>query len=250
MTVYFIGGGPGDPELLTVKAQKVIREADIVVYAGSLVNPQVLELCRPGAELLDSSAMNLEELQAVFARAKAQGKKVARIHSGDISLYSAAQEQMDWCRENGVDFESIPGVSSFLAACASLNQELTLPGVSQTVILTRIAGRTPVPAREDLANLAKIGATMVIFLSAHRMDEVASKLMEAYPNETPVVVVERASWPEETVVRGNLEDIAGKVKQAKIRRTAIVIVGQVLNREYQKSRLYASDFEHSYRKQR
>ncbi|MFQ5826328.1 MAG: precorrin-4 C(11)-methyltransferase, partial [Dehalococcoidia bacterium] len=218
-----------------------------VVYAGSLINPQVLKLARPDAELLDSAGMTLEDLQAVFAQARAQGKTVARVHSGDLSLFSAAQEQLDWCRENGVDFEVIPGVSSFSAACASLNQELTLPGVSQTVILTRLAGKTPVPTREELSQLAKIGATMVIFLSVHRMGEVAGKLMEAYPPETPIAVVERASWPGETIVRGSLQDIADKVRRAKIKRTALVIVGRVLDREYQRSRLYAADFKHSYR---
>jgi precorrin-4/cobalt-precorrin-4 C11-methyltransferase len=247
MKVYFIGGGPGDPELLTIKAQKVIQSADIVVYAGSLINPQVLKLSRPDAELINSAALTLEDLQAVFARAKTQGKTVARVHSGDLSLFSAAQEQMDWCRENGVDFEVIPGVSSFSAACASLKQELTLPGVSQTVILTRLGGKTPVPAREELSHLAKIGASMVIFLSVHRMGEVASRLMEAYPPETPIAVVERASWPGEIIVRGNLRDIADKVRRARIKRTALVIVGQVLDGEYQKSRLYAADFKHSYR---
>lgn len=250
MKVYFIGGGPGDPELLTVKARAVIEAADIVLYAGSLVNPEVLKLCKPGAELLDSSSMDLEELAAVFARARQQGKTVARVHTGDLSLYSAAQEQMDWCRENAVDYEVIPGVSSYSAACASLRQELTLPGVSQTVIITRLAGRTPVPEREDLSRLARTGATMVVFLSVHRIEEVAGKLAEAYPTETPVAVVERASWPAERVVRGSLGEIAGKVKEAGIGRTAVIIVGPVLNKRYEKSRLYASEFEHGYRKQK
>ncbi|MDP2744194.1 MAG: precorrin-4 C(11)-methyltransferase [Dehalococcoidia bacterium] len=247
MTVYFIGGGPGDPELLTIKARKAIEKADIVVYAGSLVSPRLLEFSKPGAELIDSSPLDLEGLQAVFLRAEREGKDVARIHSGDLSLYSAAQEQMDWCQGNGVDFVAIPGVSSFSAACASLHQELTLPGVSQTVILTRLAGRTPVPSREDLAKLAGIGASMVIFLSVQRIEEVVGKLKEAYPLTTPVAVVERASWPEETIIRGNLEDIAGKVKRAKIRRTALIIVGEVLNKKYRKSRLYAAEFEHAFR---
>ncbi|MEE8473214.1 MAG: precorrin-4 C(11)-methyltransferase [Dehalococcoidia bacterium] len=247
MKVYFIGGGPGDPELLTIKAHRAISGADIVVYAGSLINPQILNNTRPGAELLDSAAMTLEDVLAVFSRAREKGKTVARVHSGDISLFSAAQEQMDWCRENGVDFEVIPGVSSYMAACASLNQELTLPGVSQTVVLTRMGGRTPVPEGEELSNLAKIGATMVIFLSVHNIAEVAERLMEAYPPETPVAVVEKASWPEETIVRGTLQDIAERVKRAKIDRTALIIVGRVLGAEYEKTRLYAADFKHSYR---
>ena len=247
MTVYFIGGGPGDPELLTIKARKAIEKADIVVYAGSLINPRLLEVSRPGAELIDSSTVDLEGLQAVFLRAGREGKDVARIHSGDLSLFTAAQEQMDWCQDNGVDFVAIPGVSSFSAACASLRQELTLPGVSQTVILTRLAGRTPVPPREDLARLAEIGASMVIFLSVQRIEDVVGKLKQAYPLTTPVAVVERASWPEETIVRGSLEDIAAKVKLAGIKRTALVIVGEALNKKYQKSRLYAADFEHGFR---
>ena len=250
MKVFFIGGGPGDSELLTIKAQKAIAGADIVVYAGSLINPRVLENARPGAELHDSASMTLEDVLAVFSRAGEQGKTVARVHSGDISLFSAAQEQMDWCRENGVDFEVIPGVSSFMAACASLEQELTLPGVSQTVVLTRMGGMTPVPEREELSNLAMIGATMVIFLSVQNIAEVAERLMEAYTPETPVAVVEKASWPEEAIVRGSLRDIADRVKRAKINRTALIIVGRVLGQgEYNKSRLYAADFKHSYREQ-
>ena len=247
MKVHFVGAGPGDPELLTLKARKAIGRADIVIYAGSLVDPRVLRYARKGAELLDSSGMTREEIEAVFSRAKAQGKTVARIHSGDPSLFSAAQEQMDWCRANTVPFEVIPGVSSFSAAAAALGQELTLPGVSQTVILSRLGGRTPVPPRESLEELARIGATLVLFLSVQEIEKVVEKLAASYPRDTPVAVVERASWPQEKIVRGTLADIAARVLEAGINRTAIIIVGQVLKGESQPSRLYDKGFSHSYR---
>lgn len=248
MKVYFIGAGPGDPELLTLKAKRIISEADVVIYAGSLINREILKGAKKGAALFDSAAMTLEEVTRLLLQAQAEGKTVARLHSGDPSLFSATQEQMDWCRENSVPFEVVPGVSSYSAACASLGQELTLPGVSQTVILTRLAGRTPVPEKENLRKLAAARATLVLFLSVNYIDQVVKQLADAYGAGTPVAVVEKASWPEERVVRGTLGDIAGQVKDKGVDRTALIIVGDVLNRSYERSRLYHKEFGHGYRK--
>jgi precorrin-4/cobalt-precorrin-4 C11-methyltransferase len=245
--IYFIGAGPGDPELLTIKAQKIIRKADIIIYAGSLVNKDILKPAKKNARLYDSSGMRLEEVFRVFKKARLTAKIVARIHSGDPSIYGAIQEQMDWCEKQGMEYSVIPGVSSFQAAAASLKQEFTLPGVSQTVILTRISGRTEVPAREDLRKLSEARAAMAIFLSVDRIADVARKLMKNYGVNTPVAVIEKVSLPGERKVTGTLGDIAKKVKEAGIARRAIIIVGDVLKKNYQKSRLYDKRFGHMFR---
>lgn len=248
MKVYFIGAGPGDPDLLTIKALKAIRGADIIIYAGSLINKEILKFARKGSRLYDSSAMSLEEVLQVIKDAKSSGRTVARIHSGDPSIYGAIQEQMDWCEREGIDYRVVPGVSSFQAAAASLKQELTLPGVSQTVILTRISGKTKVPAKEDLRRLAWSRATMVIFLSVQEMDRVVRKLKGSYGPDTPVAVLEKVSFPDERKITGTLRDIAKKVKESGIRRQALIIVGDVLNKSYRKSKLYDGEFEHMFRK--
>lgn len=250
MTVYFIGAGPGDPELLTLRAKKIIEEADTIIYAGSLVNPQVLNFAKTGAALYDSSQMVLEEVLQIFREAKRGGRIVARIHTGDPALYGAIQEQLDWCEENRIQTEVIPGVSSYQAAAASLKQEFTLPGVSQTLILTRLSGRTKVPAREGLPKLARIKATMVIFLSVQQIHRVVEELKRGFPEDTPVAVVEKASWKEERKIVGTLGDIGGKVREAGIKRQALIIVGDVLRRRYRKSRLYDRSFEHGFRKKK
>lgn len=247
MKIYFIGAGPGDPNLLTLKAARIIKRADIIIYAGSLVNKDILKFAKK-ARLYNSASMNLESVLSVFSAAKSTGKIIARLHSGDPSVYGATQEQMDWCKEQAIDFEVIPGVSSFQAAAASLKQEFTLPGVSQTVILTRISGRTTVPAKEDLQKLAKIGATMVIFLSIQEINRVVRKLKQGYKIDTPVTVIEKVSCPGEHKITGTLQDIAKKVRCAKLKRQALIIVGNVLRGKYQKSRLYDKDFEHGFRK--
>lgn len=250
MKVYFIGAGPGDPELLTLKARKALSSSDIVIYAGSLVNKEVLKFVKKGASLRDSSGMDLEEILEVLRQAKARNKVVARLQTGDLSIYSALQEQLDWCEKEGIDCEIIPGISSFQAAAAALKRELTLPGVSQTVILTRISGRTRVPRREDLENLAKAKATMVLFLSIQEIEKVAGKLTKAYDANTPVAVIEKASWPQERKITGTLGDIVKKVKEAGIKRQALIIVGDVLGEHYQKSKLYDAEFEHGFRKKK
>lgn len=248
MKVYFIGAGPGDPRLLTIKAMDLIKKADIIIYAGSLINRSVLKFARKNAMCYDSSSMNLEDVLKVIGMAKGTRKVVARIHSGDPSIYGAIQEQMDWCEKENLDYEVIPGVSSFQAAAASLKQEFTLPGVSQTVILTRISGRTKVPIKEDLEKLAKLKATMVIFLSVQEIDRVVRKLKKSYGPDTPVAVIEKVSYPGERKIIGTLRDIAKSVKEAGIARQALIIIGDVLRKKYQKSKLYDKDFVHMFRK--
>ncbi|MDO8749048.1 MAG: precorrin-4 C(11)-methyltransferase [Candidatus Omnitrophota bacterium] len=248
LKVYFIGAGPGDLELLTLKAVKIIRKADVIIYAGSLVNKDILKFAKKAAVSYDSSKMTLEEILGVIEKEKSDKKIIARLHTGDPSLYGATQEQMDWCEKEGISYEVIPGVSSFQAAAASLKQEWTLPGVSQTVIITRLSGRTKVPEKEDLEKLAKIRATLVIFLSVQDIGRVVRKLKRGYAHDTPVAVIERVSWPDERGIQGTLADIAKKVKAAGIKRQALIIVGEVLRKKgYQPSRLYAKDFAHGFR---
>lgn len=246
--VYFIGAGPGDPELITLKGARLLAEADVVIYTGSLVNPELLDGCKEGAEIYNSAGMTLAELLTIMRRACVDGKKVARVHTGDPSLYGAIQEQMDALAREGIPYTLVPGVSSFLAAAAAIPHELTLPGVTQTVILTRLEGRTPVPPSESLAGLASHGCTMCIFLSAHLLDRVVEELISGgYGGDTPVVVVERATWPEEKVVRGTLSDIAGKVRASGIEKTALIMVGKTFDSAYSPSKLYDGSFAHGFR---
>ncbi len=245
--VYFIGAGPGDPELITLKGVKVIEKADIIIYAGSLVNPEILQYAKKDAEIFDSASMDLDEVLQVIRRGAGEGKIVARVHTGDPAIYGAIQEQMDALAALGITFEVIPGVSSFLAAAAALRQEYTLPGVTQTVILTRMEGRTPVPAKEKLAELAKHGSTICVFLSVHAIAEVVAELRQGYREETPAAVVQRASWPDEKIVRGTLANIADRVVEAGISKTALIIVGDVFSGRYEKSKLYDPGFSHGYR---
>lgn len=248
MKVYFVGAGPGDPELITVKGQKIIKEADVIIYAGSLVNPDVLDVAKDEAEIHNSASMTLEEVLEVMETAVAEDKLVARVHTGDPSLYGAIQEQIDELVEMEVDFEVIPGVSSFLATAASLKREYTLPDVSQTMILTRLEGRTSVPDKEKLHKLARHNASMAIFLSVHMIENVVEELAEEYPVETPIAVVQKASWPDEKKVIGTLETIAEKVEEAEINKTAMIVVGDFLDTDYSRSKLYDKDFSHEYRK--
>ncbi|MBI2958114.1 MAG: precorrin-4 C(11)-methyltransferase [Chloroflexi bacterium] len=247
MKVYFIGAGPGDPGLVTLKAKQAIEEADVIIYAGSLVNPELLRWAKAGAAVHNSAGMTFEQVTGVIARAYAEGKTVARLHTGDITLYSAIQEQIGWCVENSVPYQVIPGVSSYSAACATLGQELTLPGISQTVVLTRIGGRTDGPEGLELRALAGTKATLVLFLSAQHIDRVVAELSEACGPDMPVAVVQKASWPEEKVITGTLRDIADKVKQAGMDKTAIIIIGEVLNKRGERSRLYDKSFGHAFR---
>lgn len=245
--VYFVGAGAGDPELLTIKGKRLIDQADTVIYAGSLVNPAVLADVKPSCRVYDSAGMTLEEVLAVMQETEQQGKTTVRVHTGDASIYGAIREQLDALDELGISHQVVPGVSSFLAAAAAMQKEYTLPEVTQTVILTRMEGRTPVPPRERIEELAKHRATMIVFLSVGRIAELAERLRTAYPETTPVAVVYKASWPEEKIVMGTLLNIAEKVKAAGITKTALVTVGDFLGDVYALSKLYDKTFTHAFR---
>ncbi len=246
--VHFVGAGPGDPELITVKGQRYIAAADTIIYAGSLVNPALLDFARPGAAIMNSAAMTLDEVVDAIARAVGEGREVVRLHTGDPSLYGAIREQMDALDARGIAYDVVPGVSSFLAAAAALHCEYTLPEVSQTVVVTRLEGRTPVPEREKLAALAAHQTTMCIFLSVHMLDGVVAELTAGgYPPDTPVAVVQKASWPDEKIYRGTLVTIARTVAEAGVDRTAMIVVGRCLGDGYALSRLYSPEFGHKFR---
>lgn len=247
MKVTFVGAGPGDPDLITIKGSKAIAEADVVIYAGSLVNPEILKYAKAGAAIHNSATMTLDEVLAVMRTAMAQGQKVARVHTGDPSIYGAIQEQMDELEKEAIPYEVIPGVSSFLASAAALKQEFTLPEVTQTVIITRMAGRTEVPEKEDLAKLAQHRAAMCIFLSVGMLEEVVAKLLQGYTPETPIAVIQKASWPDEKIIRSDLANIVSQVKEAGITKTAMIVVGEFLNSPYAKSKLYDAAFTHEFR---
>jgi precorrin-4/cobalt-precorrin-4 C11-methyltransferase len=248
MQVSFVGAGPGDPELITVKGQRLLNQADVIIYAGSLVNPELLQLAKQGASIYNSASMTLDEVVTVMEKAAAVGQKVVRLHTGDPSIYGAIQEQMDLLDKKNISYDVIPGVSSFLAVAAALKQEYTLPEVSQTVIITRLEGRTPVPEKEKLALLASHTATMCIFLSVHMLDSVIEELISGgYTLETPIAVVQKASWPDQKILRGTLATIAEIVRKAGVDRTAMIVVGNCLNNEYALSRLYAPEFGHMFR---
>lgn len=246
--IFFVGAGPGDPDLLTIKGRALLEQADVVIYAGSLVSPQVLEIC-PDAERIDSAPFCLDYLVEVMVDRVKRGKKVVRLHSGDPALFGAIKEQIAMLRDAKVDLEVIPGVSSLGAAAAAISSELTVPGVSQTVIITRAAGRTPVPEKEDIALLASHGATMAVFLSAGLINRLQERLAPHYRPETPVVIVQHASWPEERVLRTNVAEMASAIREAGMDRTAIILIGDALAQQGDESRLYAKDFSHGYRPQ-
>lgn len=248
MNVFFVGAGPGDPELITVKGQRLLGQADIIIYAGSLVNPALLSLAKNGAAIYNSASMTLDEVIAVMEQGVKENKLVVRLHTGDPSIYGAIQEQMDKLAVKDITFEVIPGVSSFLATAAALKQEYTLPDVSQTVIITRLEGRTPVPEKEKLVKLASHEATMCIFLSVHMLDNVVQELIDGgYTKETPVAIVQKASWPDQKIFRATLATIAQLAKENNIDRTAMIVVGKVLSTDYALSRLYAPEFGHMFR---
>lgn len=248
--VYFIGAGPGDPELVTLKGRRLIDSADVVVFAGSLVNPEILKGIK--AEVFDSSKMELGEIISVIRDSINKGRIVVRLHTGDTSFYSAISEQIEKLRELGIDYEVVPGVSSAMAGAAAIGQELTIPEISQTVIFTRLEGRTPVPEMERLGELARHMATMVIFLSVGMIEKVRDELLHGYPEDTPVAIIEKASWPDQKVVRGVLKDIAEVVKNSGIKKTALIYVGEALRASVEllgkESRLYSKEFKHEYRK--
>ena len=247
MKVYFVGAGPGDPDLLTIKAVKMIRDCQCCVYTGSLISKEIISLIPDHADKYDSGSMTLEEIVAVFKEAKTKGMDVVRLHTGDPSIYGAIAEQMVELDQLQVDYEIIPGVSSFQAAAAALKTELTAPEIAQAVILTRTAGRTPLPKEQELAQLAKSKTTLCIFLSVHKIGEVADTLIDTYGEECPAAVVYRASWPDQRVIRGTLKNIALHTEAANIHRTALVVIGEALSPKKTVSKLYNKDFSHGYR---
>lgn len=245
--VYFVGAGPGDVDLITVKGREILSSADVVIYAGSLVNKEHLTYCKQGVLIHNSAAMSLNQVIDVIKNANLENKRVVRLHTGDPSIYGAIKEQMDELDKFNIGYEVIPGVSSFTAAAASIKKEFTLPNVTQTVILTRIEGRTPVPERENIRNLAKIGASMALFLSVNMIDKVVEELKLGYGRNVPVAVIYKATWPDEKIIVGTLDDIAQKVKSEKVERTAQILVGDFIDCEYEKSLLYDESFTHMFR---
>lgn len=245
--VYFIGAGPGDVDLITVKGRDTLAKADVVIYAGSLVSSEHLKFCKENVEVHNSAKMTLEEVIEVIKNAKAKNKIVVRLHTGDPAIYGAIKEQMDELDKLDISYEVIPGVSSFTAAAAAIKKEFTLPSVTQTVILTRVEGRTPVPETEDLEKLAEIGASMAIFLSISMIDKVVDKLRKGYKRNVPIAVVEKATYEDERVIIGTLDDIADKVKEAGIKKCTQILVGDFIDCEYEKSLLYDKSFTHMYR---
>ncbi|MBI2848352.1 MAG: precorrin-4 C(11)-methyltransferase [Chloroflexi bacterium] len=243
--VYFVGAGPGDTELLTIKARKVIERADVIIYADSLINPDICAFAKAGAEIHRSAALSLEEIIEIITSAVAQGKVVARLQSGDPAIYGAIQEQMAALDAKCIGYEIVPGVSSLFAAAASLKTELTVPELSQTVIITRMEGRTPVPSRESLRSLAEHQCTLAIFLSISRIEMVVTELLEGgYRGDTPAAVVYRASWEDEMVIRAPLSAIADRVKAAGVAKQALILVGNCLKeRGETRSWLYDKDFK-------
>jgi precorrin-4/cobalt-precorrin-4 C11-methyltransferase len=252
--VFFIGAGPGDPELLTIKGQRLIASADLVLYADSLVSPEVVALARPNAEVLGSASLTLEQIVERMLAAVEAGLTVARVHSGDPALYGALHEQLVALEAAGVEYEIVPGVSSVFAAASELHAELTVPGLAQTVILTRLPGRTETVEGERLAELARHGATMAIFLSVTAIQRVVEELRRGgYPAETPAAVVYRATWPDQELLRGTLADIAALVHKRGLKRQALILVGQALDPAIrqlaaaQRSGLYRASHPHLFR---
>lgn len=247
--VYFIGAGPGAADLITLRGAEQLKTADVVIYAGSLVNPELLKLCGPETAAYDSSAMTLEQIIEVIRGAEAKGQTTARLHTGDPSLYGAIREQMDALDTLGIPYIVTPGVSSFSAAAAALTAEYTLPGVSQTLILSRMAGRTPVPERESISELASHGASMALFLSAGLLRELQEELLNgAYTEDTPAAIVYRASWPDERLLPCTVGSLAETGERNGIRKTALILVGDFLYGSGERSCLYHPDFSTMYRK--
>ncbi len=249
--VYFVGCGPGDPELITLKAKNLMERADVIVYSGSLIHPRILEYARHNVQLYDASRISREEITRILTDSAKSGMLVIRLHDGDPTIFSTIREQIDKLEELGLRCKVVPGVTSLLAAAAEMNIELTVPGITQTLIVSRAESRTTVPRRERISELSKHRGTLIFYLSVHLIDKIIKELLEggAYTKDTPVAVVYRATWDDQVIIRGILEDIAKKVMQAKITRSALVFIGDVLApTKYEYSKVYDAAFAHSYRK--
>lgn len=248
--VHFVGAGPGAPDLITLRGKKLLEQADIIIYAGSLVNPALLEEKKEGCQVYNSAFMTLEEVLAVMEQAEKDGLDVVRLHTGDPCLYGAIREQMDALDQMGIAYDDCPGVSSFSGAAAALNMEYTLPDVSQSVIITRMAGRTPVPERESISSFAAHQATMVVFLSTGLLEELSKELIAGgYTADTPAAIVYKASWPEEKVFRCTVGTLAQTARENDITKTALMIIGNAVTQgNYRRSDLYHPAFSTEYRK--
>ena len=247
--VYFVGCGPGDPDLITIKAKKLIQKADVVVYSGSLIPPKIIKFCKKG-KLYNAAKLVREEIFELLKKNAKKNKVVVRLHDGDPTIYGAIREQIDNLRKIGIQSEIIPGVTSFLASAAVLETQLTLPGITQTIIITRAEKRTKVPKKEKISELAKHKDTMIFYLSIHLLSKIVKESIQGgYSKSTPAAVVYRASWNDQKVITGTLNDITKKVWNEKITRTAIIIIGDVINpKTYEYSKLYDKTFSHGYRK--
>lgn len=246
--IYFIGAGPGAEDLITVRGKNLLEQADLIIYAGSLVNPGLLKYAKPGCVIMNSAHMTLEEVIAAMVPAAQEGKLVVRLHTGDPSVYGAHREQIDLLRGYDLDFEIVPGVSSFCAAAAALKAEYTLPNISQSVIITRMEGRTPVPNRQKIADYAQHKATMVIFLSSGMLEKLSQELIKGgYKADTPAAIVYKASWPDEMVVKCTVGTLAESAAKYGINKTALITVGGFLGNEYDRSELYNPTFAHGFR---
>lgn len=250
-TVYFVGSGPGDPSLITLKAKELLERADVIVYSGSLLNPKILEDKKNTAILHDAALIDREKIYEILRDSTKKGELAIRFHDGDPSLYSAIKEQIDKLEQDGIQCKVVPGITAILGAAAVMNLELTLPGNTQTLILTRAELRTPVPPRERISELAKHGATLALYLSVHLIAEVVQELLKGgvYTNETPVAIVYRATWEDQKIIKGTLGDIVKKTSEAKIIKTAVIIVGDVIApKKYEFSKVYDAGFTHGYRR--
>ena len=246
--VHCVGAGPGAPDLITLRGAALLKQADVIIYAGSLVNPALLELARADCEVHNSAEMTLEQVIGVMKQAEAAGKTTVRLHTGDPCVYGAIREQMDTLDELGIPYDDVPGVSSFCGAAAALRAEYTLPGVSQSVIITRLAGRTPVPDAESLSSMASHGASMAVFLSSGMLGRVQEELLKgAYTEDTPAALVYKATWPEEKTVRCTVGTLAQAGEAHGISKTALVLVGNFLDSPYEKSKLYDPTFTTEFR---
>lgn len=246
--VHFVGAGPGAPDLITLRGAELLKQADVIIYAGSLVNPALLDMAREDCEIHNSAKMTLEQVIDVMKQAEAAGKTTVRLHTGDPCVYGAIREQMDALDELGISYDDVPGVSSFCGAAAALRSEYTLPGVSQSVIITRLAGRTPVPDAESLSSMASHGASMAVFLSSGMLGRVQEELLKgAYTEDTPAALVYKATWPEEKTVRCTVGTLAQAGEAHGISKTALVLVGNFLDSPYEKSKLYDPTFTTEFR---
>ncbi|MDO5132139.1 MAG: precorrin-4 C(11)-methyltransferase [Eubacteriales bacterium] len=247
--VHFVGAGPGAPDLITVRGQRLLCGADVIIYAGSLVNPALLEMKKDGCRVYDSSKMTLEEVVETIREAEKEGLTTVRLHTGDPCIYGAVREQMDLLEREGIRYDSTPGVSAFCGAAAALDLEYTLPGISQSVIITRAAGRTPVPEKESIESFSAHGSTMVLFLSAGRLEELSRGLVDGgYPPDTPAAIVFRASWPDEEKYICTVASLARTAREHGITKTALIIVGEAVAQSgYERSKLYDPSFSTEYR---